>query len=145
MKHTDVIIGATYQVRISGSFRPVVAKRRVDVRVGSYSNDKTAPAFIVADKKTGRELPKPRKAISLRETVGARGVMSAPRAAVFASLWSDPKYVRLHARKDKLGRAWNVADARKEPQAAAAEKRFMAAIRRVQKYEDAALIKAGAS
>lgn len=65
------------------------------------------------------------------------------RAAVFSSCWQDPKYLRLHARKDAIGKAWNFADSRGEPEAKALLQRFKAACRRISAFEDAKLRKAG--
>lgn len=60
---------------------------------------------------------------------------------VFEKLWQDPKYLRLHARKDAALRAAILAEAYKDPEdrqakANAAAKR---AVRALGKYEDAAL------
>lgn len=65
------------------------------------------------------------------------------RAAVFAALWRDAKYVKLNERKDAVGAAWNRADAYGKPEAASLLKRFKAACKRVNEYENAALLKEG--
>jgi hypothetical protein len=62
-------------------------------------------------------------------------------AAVFAALWTQPKYLRLHARKDVALRAvtlaefYRASDAERAKLDAAAKR----ALRALQKYEDAAL------
>jgi len=72
------------------------------------------------------------------------------RADVFTALWSDPKYLRLTARKDAALRASVSADNVRHTRAAIPETdrvklaaRAKAACRRVQAYEDAALTQAG--
>lgn len=73
----------------------------------------------------------------------------SPREAVFAALWNDKRYLRLHAYKDSVGKAWNRADAWKhtksgDPKEAERLSRMHhRAMARLQRYEDAALRKAG--
>ena len=84
MKTKDIVIGATYQTRISGALRPVTVLHATQVRVGSWSAQKYQPAFTVADKASGRVLPKPRKAVSLRQTRGSAFAAALP--AIVAGL-----------------------------------------------------------
>lgn len=73
---------------------------------------------------------------------GGGGGPKLSRADVFEALWKDPKYLRLHERKDKLAKAWNMADAYKNSpggspeKAAHLDKLYRAAMRRVTHYED---------
>lgn len=66
----------------------------------------------------------------------------ATRADVFEALWKDPKYLRLHERKDKLAKLWNREDATKHlpggspERAEKLDKLYRAAMRRVTAYED---------
>jgi len=59
------------------------------------------------------------------------------RAAVFAACWVDPKYLALTARKDKLATIW-----RRDP-TERNNRLYMSALRRIGKFEDAALARAG--
>lgn len=61
------------------------------------------------------------------------------REQAWKNLWADPKYLRLHARKDAIAKAWNMADAYKQPEAAELSKRLTRANKALQKYEDARL------
>ncbi len=60
---------------------------------------------------------------------------SAKRAKLMDLLWNDPKYLRLHARKDRLLRAWNEADAFKNQPGGSVEKaqKLDAAVKRALK------------
>jgi hypothetical protein len=53
----------------------------------------------------------------------------------YAALWKDRKYLALQARKDKLGKAWNAAQAHREPRATKLGQLFDRAIRRITNYE----------
>ena len=59
-------------------------------------------------------------------------------AAVFAALWNDAKYLRLHERKDAAIRAAHLADFYKTD-AAKANRAVKRALRALQAYEDRAL------
>ncbi len=65
------------------------------------------------------------------------------RAAVFAACWADPKYLALNALKDRLGKAWNIADAYHEPKAERLSKRLTRVNRAIGAFEDRALRAAG--
>lgn len=71
-----------------------------------------------------------------RQLVQSRGMT---REQVWKALWSDPKYIRLHERKDRIGKAWNEADANKRPEATHLSEQFTRANKAIQRYEDAAL------
>lgn len=90
-----------------------------------------------------------------RKKATKRGPSKVERefATIFDELWKDPKYVALHARKDRLLREWNIADAYKNtPHGSKAKAARLDAIvkrvlRRLYAYEErmrAKLQKAGA-
>lgn len=60
----------------------------------------------------------------------------------FEKLWKDPKYVALHEHKDKVGHAWNMADAYKNTKAGDPEKAerlkeaYDRALRAIYAYEE---------
>lgn len=66
------------------------------------------------------------------------------REQVWKALWEDPKYVRLHARKDRIGKLWNEANVYKRPEEDRLSEQFARANKAIQRYEDEALAKAGA-
>lgn len=69
------------------------------------------------------------------------------RRAVYAALWETPKYVKLHALKDRLGPIWNRADAFQHTPGGSPEKatklraRLGRVHRRLNKLEEEALYK----
>ncbi len=65
--------------------------------------------------------------------------MKTTREQVWKQMWTEPKYIRLHERMNRIAKAWNEADAYKRPDAAALSKRLTAANKAIQKYEDAKL------
>lgn len=65
------------------------------------------------------------------------------RDAVFVSLWSDPKYLKLHARKDAIGKMFRHAAQYDSVAAESVGRQFAAACRRISKYKDKALKAAG--
>ena len=83
------------------------------------------------------------KAARRRELESSARAANAPREAVFVALWNDPKYVELHERKDRAGRAWNEADARKESDAPKRLRAFESAIGAITSYEREAFEAAG--
>ena len=82
---------------------------------------------------------------------GQKRHASKTRADVYAALWEDPKYLRLHKAKDLALHAWNVLDAYKshpahvnEPEKLKkADARAKRSLRRLNDYEDAAMKKNG--
>lgn len=65
------------------------------------------------------------------------------RASVFASCWQQPTYLSLHARKDRIGAAWNRADAQGRPEAVRLGKVLDRIVSRITAFEDSALGAAG--
>ena len=63
------------------------------------------------------------------------------RAKVFQELQSNPRYQKAFALKDRLGKAWNRADAFKEKTADNLSKRFSAVNRKIGLIEDRELAK----
>jgi hypothetical protein len=61
------------------------------------------------------------------------------RADVFKALWADPKYLSLHARKDRIAIDLRWAQANGRPEAASLAAAFARAAKRITRYEDAAL------
>lgn len=84
-----------------------------------------------------------------KAVLGTPSSSKVSRSDVFEALWKDPKYLRLHERKDKLAKLWNQADAYKNSPGGSPEKAaqldriYRAAMRRVTAYEDKALKAAG--
>lgn len=72
---------------------------------------------------------------------------AAERRAVYEELWQRPGYVKLHALKDRLGPAWNRADAFQHQhggspaKASALGKRFDRVVKKINRVESAALMK----
>ncbi len=72
---------------------------------------------------------------------------AAERRAVYEMLWQTPSYLKLHALKDRLGPAWNRADAfQNHPggspaKAANLSKRLTRVHKKINKVESAALMK----
>jgi hypothetical protein len=71
------------------------------------------------------------------------------RERVWKELWEDPKYLKIHERKDRLFKDWNFWDARalRSPEyrdkADKAHRSYKRALKRMYAYENAALEKAG--
>lgn len=75
--------------------------------------------------------------------LGRNAEEQTARGAVFAALWQDPKYQRLHERKARIAAAWSRCHMSPVAEEKSLARRHKAACRRIQAYEDAALRAAG--
>jgi hypothetical protein len=66
------------------------------------------------------------------------------RLSVFASIWNDKKYVRLHTFKEAAAKALRYTEAYHPTDVTKARERYHRALQRIQKYEDEQLKKARA-
>lgn len=125
---------------------------RVELPSSAFADSKTlgaalrragvlAPGSSVREYRTeaNRVVVFPRKAPGQWHSI----ILTDDIGSVYTALWADPIYCRMHATKDRNGARWTAACARAPGAVAPAEeRRFLAAIRRLQRYEKAAFERA---